>query len=85
MIFNQFGKVKKQEVIDNGLIIFEEKNGLLTYSELKKQMKSEYGILIDWGYEEREQHATAWLCNSANMGCSPIYLLDEIYLDLFHG
>lgn len=80
--FNDFGKVSKEEILKNNLEYMENKNGLVTYTELKKEIKKEYGININWSVEEREKYCHVWLCSKNNRGCSPLYLTDEVYLEL---
>lgn len=78
--FNNFGKVRIEEIRKMDLPYLQEKDGWLTYSELKEQLYQKYGCRIHWNYEERVKYSSMWLCSKLNRGCSPLYLIDEVYV-----
>ena len=80
--FNAFGKVKMEQIKEMDLPYVDEKDGLVTYSELKEQLYQKYGYRIHWNYEERVKYCEIWLCSKLNRGCSPLYITDSVYIDL---
>ena len=59
--FNAFGKVKMEQIKEMDLPYVDEKDGLVTYSELKEQLYQKYGYRIHWNYEERVKYCEIWL------------------------
>ena len=80
--FNTFGKVKMEQIKEMDLPYVDEKDGLVTYSELKEQLYQKYGYRIHWNYEERVKYCEIWLCSKLNRGCSHLYITDSVYIDL---
>ena len=80
--FNSFGKVRIEQIREMDLAYVDEKDGLVTYSELKEQLYQKYGLRIHWNYEERVKYCEIWLCSKLNRGCSPLYITDEVYIAL---
>lgn len=83
--FNSFGKVKIEQILENDLTYTDEKDGFVTYTELKDQLYQKYGLRIHWNYEERVKYCDIWLCSKLNRGCSPLYLTDMVYVMLKKG
>lgn len=80
--FNNFGKVKFEQIKELDLAYTDEKDDLVTYSELKDELYERFGLRINWNYEERASYALMWLCSKLNRGCSPLYITDDVYVKL---
>lgn len=80
--FNSYGKVKREVIERFGIPYLTEKGELLTYSELKKKLWEEFRVKVDWDYEQRIKTSGIWLCSQKNRGCSPLYILEEVYIKL---
>ncbi|MBC9722014.1 MAG: hypothetical protein H9W82_12135 [Lactobacillus sp.] len=82
--FNKFGKVKMDQIRELDLVYVDEteKEGFVTYSELKNELYQKYGLRIHWNYDERVKYCDVWYCSKLNRGCSPLYITDAVYVAL---